>query len=394
MTTNNSMYEVGKLDALAIAVRIRSDKAPRTGVPTKPGHTWVEDRRVEGGGYFRKLPPGKKDATKVGKVGAGTATGGAIAAGFGLAAIAGLASTAKKKDVSALGGLPEQGQNGKLAGVVLAGAGGIGAGIVAAKNIKEIREEEDANNIVEKAIAQKGERHPSLDKPITHPISDYDQTLYDLAKENGKEITYGDVQSIQGYAAQDYSLVNRYLAAQTNKEKAALLKEDSRLESKIYGLDIALSKLPELHGEQSVISGVKYKKDELEYSEVKFKDIPHLNRYVQVPKGAVLPGKGEVFSEPRLVSTTTQQDSGLSRTMRTHFEKNPSSQLIVYRIRPKEVGTNARYLGNDPKKDESEVLFKPNSSFRVEKVEKTDLVYTAGGMQRQRNAHIYYLQEI
>ena len=34
------------------------DATPKTGRPTRSGHVWVEDKRVKGGGYWRKAPKG------------------------------------------------------------------------------------------------------------------------------------------------------------------------------------------------------------------------------------------------------------------------------------------------------------------------------------------------
>jgi hypothetical protein len=136
----------------------RYDKALRTGVPTKPGHTWVEDRTVKGGGYFRKLATG--ETAKGSKP--PQSAGGGVAAKIGLGSLAALAATG----LAAAATSKQQKQEGQdkiartatgvLVGTALAGTG-VAAGVTN-KAIQGVRASYESAKAIEQAKKKKNQQ--------------------------------------------------------------------------------------------------------------------------------------------------------------------------------------------------------------------------------------------
>lgn len=180
------MYDAGKIEAAAIAVQIRSDKAPRTGVPTKPGHTWVADQRAKKGGYFRKLRPGQKDPSLVkgangqpvpAKSGGGGAIGAAAGAGLATALTAAIAAGGAAALQQQQQEQQKQQEQEKTKEAIATGAkvaAGVGATALAVKAARTEtgREIGDAFKIVGSAMASNALNSQELDPIIDKlPIS-------------------------------------------------------------------------------------------------------------------------------------------------------------------------------------------------------------------------------
>jgi hypothetical protein len=156
------MYDAGKIEASAIAAQIRSDKANSSknkNKPQKAGYVWVEDLTVQGSGFFRKLPRGKKDTPKAGK----TLLAGLGSAALATGAIAGVKALHSQAEAAA-----NESRAKRIATGVAAGAGagvgaGVGAGAIAYKKRKDDELGRDKIQGIENLLRQ-GDYTEEVDK--------------------------------------------------------------------------------------------------------------------------------------------------------------------------------------------------------------------------------------
>lgn len=344
---------------------------------------------------------------------------GGVVAGLGAA---GLAMSRKGKQQESVNPAPIPGKSGGMSNgtkALIGGAIATGAAGVAlnrrgkGKNATEGGEEYNPNGSKEERTLtsySQAERSSLSDDDVIRlaknqkiherslktfePITDREFFWASEVQKTGNSLTYHEASGLKAYMDESFSTMNFYLGSSSDQSKATALRLDPNTEIKLDGFNKALGKLPEYNG-QNVIVRCKNApdKDGDAIESVEYGDLPegsYLNRYSKEYPGVSDIQPGDTFTDPRIVSTTTLREPNLSFTMRGHVEKNISSGLVVYRIKPKSGGTRARHLGNDGK-NEAEVVFKPGTAFIVTDIQMEDVYYTP---KKSAEARVIYLEEV
>jgi ADP-ribosyltransferase exoenzyme len=238
---------------------------------------------------------------------------------------------------------------------------------------------------------------------IIDPTTDFRYEDDEVIKFATQPLTYHEKQSLEAYQGGAYREINRFLQATSEEDLNAALKSSPGVAHRVDGVDKALDKLPPFDG-KNVITGYKTVRDEDgETEEVPifedFADNSYLNRYSYGYKGIDSLKAGQILVDPRYGSFTAQQEPNQSATIWNHAEKNKDN-LVVYRLKPKKEDSNGRYLGSS--RSESEVLFKRDTKFKIEKIEqqvieKSKNVSRPSGTKKEDmniRATVIYLSEV